>query len=119
MAATTVDTRMESIWTVEAKCLDDHACWQFKDEESARWFRDVAQEWYCARCPTCGMKDIVNVTLDASDHGMEVIVSCGWHDCSFAQRIVSYQADKRKSYECCRSFISDVITINQNLGSCI
>ena len=88
MAATTVNIRREHVWIVEAKCSDYHARWQFGDEESAQWFHNVANDWYCARCPTCGVKDIVNVALDTSDSVMEVIVSCGWHDCDFAKKIV-------------------------------
>ena len=88
MAATVVNVRKASVWIVEAKSADDCSRWQFDDEEKAQRFSNVAQKWYCARCPTCEMKDIVNITLGDLDTFEELIVSCGSHDCDFAKRIV-------------------------------
>jgi Zn ribbon nucleic-acid-binding protein len=61
--------------------------WTFDDKEVAEWFRDIAQEYYMARCPTCLTKDVLNlqVTVDVLP---EVMVSCGYYDCEFAKRIV-------------------------------
>ena len=76
-----------SIWVVEAECSGDKESWAFADKEVAEWFRDTAQTYFMARCPTCGVKDVLNVHLSGGIL-TEVIVSCGYHDCDFAKRIV-------------------------------
>ena len=40
-----------------------------------------------ARCPTCGVKDVLNLQVSV-DILQEVIVFCGYDDCDFAKRIV-------------------------------
>ena len=87
MAQTKTDISEKSVWVVEAECSGDKASWTFDDKEVAEWFRDIAQAFYMARCPTCGVKDILN--LQVSEGILEeVMVSCGYHDCDFAKRIV-------------------------------
>ena len=90
MAQTRVGNQKQSVWIVEAKCLDKSASWRFDDRSEAEWFGGVVQKYWCARCPRCGHKDVVNLSLDGdSSLGWTAIASCANHTCSFAQRIVS------------------------------
>ena len=88
MSATHVEVKKTLGWLVEARCLDESDQWKFEDEAQALWFRDVAKEWFRARCPKCGYKDIVQLTLDSSESWCEVIATCGYFDCEFSKRIV-------------------------------
>lgn len=87
MAQTKTDILKKSVWVVEAECSGDKASWTFDDREVAEWFRDIAQESYMARCPTCGIKDILNLQVSVGILE-EVIVSYSYYDCNFAKRIV-------------------------------
>ena len=87
MARTTTNLLEKSVWVVEAECLDERASWTFKDKEVAEWFCDIAQTHYMARCPSCGVKDVLNLQVSVGILE-EVLVSCGYHDCDFAKRIV-------------------------------
>ena len=87
MAQTKTSISEKSVWVVEAECSGDKASWTFDDKELAEWFRDTAQAFYMARCPTCGVKDVLNLEVSV-DIVAKIIVSCGWHDCDFAKRIV-------------------------------
>lgn len=87
MSQTKTSMSEKSVWVVEAECSGEKASWTFEDKEVAEWFRDTAQAHYMARCPSCGVKDVLNlqVSVDVLD---EVIVSCGYDACDFAKRIV-------------------------------
>ena len=61
--------------------------WTFGDKEVAEWFRDIAQEYYMARCPTCLTKDVLNLQVNVGVL-TEAMVSCGCRDCEFAKRVV-------------------------------
>lgn len=87
MAQIKTDISKKSVWVVEAECSGDKASWTFDDKDVAEWFRDIAQDSYRARCPTCGAKDILNLQVSVGILE-EVIVSCGYYDCEFAKRIV-------------------------------
>lgn len=87
MAQTKTSISEKSIWVVEAECSTEKASWAFEDKEVAEWFRDTAQAHYMARCPSCGLKDVLNLQVSMDNSG-EVIVSCGYYDCDFAKRIV-------------------------------
>ena len=87
MARTKTSISEKSVWVVEAECSGDKASWTFDDKDVAEWLREVAQEFYMARCPTCGVKDVLNLQV-SMEIFEEVMVSCGYHDCDFAKRIV-------------------------------
>ena len=87
MAQTKTSISEKSMWVVEAECSGDKASWMFDDKDVAGWFRDTAQTFYMARCPTCGVKDVLNLQVSV-EVLEEVIVSCGYYDCDFAKRIV-------------------------------
>ena len=87
MAQTKTDISERSIWVVEAACSGDKQSWAFANKEVAEWFRDTAQDYYMARCPTCGLKDVLNVQVSGGIL-TEAMVSCGNYDCDFAKRIV-------------------------------
>ena len=64
------------------------------------------QKYWCARCPKCGLKDMVGVSLcESHPLGWEAIASCGNQTCSFAERIVSW-GDPMKSSEGCRRAVA-------------
>lgn len=87
MAQTRTDVSKKSVWVVNAECSATKASWTFDDKEVAQWFRDIAEKFYMARCPSCGVKDVLN--LQVSVGGLEeVIVSCGYDVCDFAKRMV-------------------------------
>ncbi len=89
MGQTKTSMSEKSVWVVEAQCSGDKASWAFKDKEVAEWFRDIAQAHYLARCPSCGVKDILNLRVSEDMfEQVQVIVSCGYDDCDFAKRIV-------------------------------
>ena len=87
MAQTKTSMSEKLMWFVEAECSGEKASWTFEDEEVAEWFRDTAQAHYMGRCPSCGVKDVLNLQVSVGILE-EVIVSCGWADCDFAKRIV-------------------------------
>lgn len=87
MAQTKTSMSEKTVWVVEAECSGEKASWTFEDKEVAEWFRDTAQTFYMARCPTCGVKDVLNLQVRV-DILEEVVVSCGYDDCDFAKRIV-------------------------------
>jgi Zn ribbon nucleic-acid-binding protein len=87
MAQTKTSISEKPVWIVEAECSGDKASWTFEDKDVAEWFRDTAQAHYMARCPSCGVKDVLNLQVSV-DILEEVIVSCGYSDCNFAKRIV-------------------------------
>lgn len=93
MGQTKVGVSEKVVYVVEAECSGEKASWTFNDKGEAMWVRDVVQEFYMARCPTCLETDILG--MQVSD-GMltEVIVSCGNFDCEFAKRIVRTTADE-------------------------
>lgn len=78
------------VWTVEGKGLDESQSWSFDHREDAEWFRDVAREYWNARCPKCGMNMLGLGVSGEHLYGWTVLVSCGYHTCSFAKRIVSF-----------------------------
>ena len=91
MAGVSVEIKSRSILVVEAKCLDESGSWSFDDKEDAEWFREIVQEYWNARCPKCGVKNILGLDVHGDQpSGWEVLVSCGYHTCSFAKRIVSW-----------------------------
>ena len=91
MASVSVEIKSRPIWTVEAKCLDELGSWSFNDKEDAEWFREIVQEYWNARCPKCGVKNILGLDVNGDrSSGWVVLVSCGFHTCSFAKRIVSW-----------------------------
>ena len=87
MAQTKTNVSEKSVWVVEAECSGDKASWTFDDKDVAEWFRETAQTFYMARCPTCGAKDVLNLQVSMGVFE-EVLVSCGYHDCDFVKRIV-------------------------------
>ena len=79
------------VWTVEGKGLDESQSWSFDHREDAVWFRDVAREYWNAQCPKCGMENMLGLDVSGEHlYGWTVLVSCGYHTCSFAKRIVSF-----------------------------
>ena len=88
MAATRTQIREKSVWVVQAECSGETQSWTFDDKEVAEWFCDVAAEYYMARCPNCEIKDILGMDVTEDIPSAVVIVSCGFHDCDFAKRIV-------------------------------
>ena len=91
MAQTRVGIQQQSVWIVEATCAGESAAWRFDDRDDAEWFSAVAQQYWCARCPRCGLKDIVNLRVDENPPlGWEALAACGNQTCSFAERIVSW-----------------------------
>ena len=79
------------VWTVEGTGLDESQSWSFDYREDAEWFREVAREYWNARCPKCGMKNILGLDVSGEhSYGWTVLVFCGYHTCSFAKRVVSF-----------------------------
>lgn len=91
MASVRVAFTSRRVWTVEGKCLDEPMSQSFDREEDAEWFRDVAQQYWNARCPKCGVKNILGLDLSEFPRlGWTVLVVCGFHTCSFAKKLVSF-----------------------------
>ena len=90
MARVSVEIKTQPVWIVEAKCLDETQSWRFDEREDAERFSEVAQKYWNARCPKCGCKNMVNLNLSDQDPGFTAIASCGYHACSYAERIVSW-----------------------------
>ena len=89
MGATWAAVREKTIWIVDADRSDKSECasWRFDDKEVAEWFQEIVSEYYLARCPTCGMKDMLGVEVGAEEFAV-AFVSCGFFDCDFAKRVV-------------------------------
>ena len=91
MSATKVALREQTIWVVEADCSGERQAWRFDDKAVAEWVRDIARQYYLARCPTCGINDMLEMQVGVRDNpagDAVVFVWCGFHDCEFAKRIV-------------------------------
>lgn len=92
MAQTRVGIQQQSVWMMEATCcVGEAAAWRFDDRDDVGWFSVVAQQYWRARCPRCGLKDIVSLRVDESPPlEWEALAACGNQTCSFAERIVSW-----------------------------
>ena len=91
MRATKVALREQTIWVVEADRSGERQSWQFDDKGVAEWVRDIARQYYLARCPTCGINDMLEMEVGVRNDpagSAVVFVWCGFHDCEFAKRIV-------------------------------
>ena len=91
MSGTNVALREQTIWSVEADRSGERQSWRFDDKGVAEWVRDIARQYYLARCPTCGINDMLEMEVGVRDDpagSAVVFVWCGFHDCEFAKRIV-------------------------------